>query len=115
MTELIHARQEADDARKSAEAALAEVRATHMQMVQMEKMRAVGELAQGIAHDINNALMAVIGYTDLAEEDLREPDALAKHLTYIRKAAEGRFLHDAAAQPLRAAGYCHARRRDGLE
>ena len=66
VTELVSARQEADHARQDAEDALAAVRATQSQMVQMEKMRAVGELAQGVAHDINNALMAVLGYTELA-------------------------------------------------
>ncbi len=87
VTELVAARQEADAARKDAEDALTSVRAAQSQMVQMEKMRAVGELAQGVAHDINNALMAVLGYTELAEDDLEEPEALANHLATIKKAA----------------------------
>lgn len=88
VTELVHARQEADHARRDAEDALAAVRATQTQMVQMEKMRAVGELAQGVAHDINNALMAVLGYTELAGDDLDDPEALTAHLAIIKKAAE---------------------------
>ncbi len=88
VTELVHARQEADHARRDAEDALAAVRATQTQMVQMEKMRAVGELAQGVAHDINNALMAVLGYTELAGDDLDDPEALTNHLAIIKKAAE---------------------------
>jgi PAS domain S-box-containing protein len=81
VTELVAARQEAEDA-------LAEVRAAQSQMVQMEKMRALGELASGVAHDFNNALMAILGYTELAEEDLTDAQALSAHLAIIRKAAE---------------------------
>lgn len=66
---------------------LAAVRATQTQMVQMEKMRAVGELAQGVAHDINNALMAVLGYSELVMEELDDPKALASHVEMISKAA----------------------------
>lgn len=87
VTELVRARQEADIARCAAEDALAEVRATQTQMVQMEKMRAVGELASGVAHDFNNALMGVLGYTELAEEELHNPEALKAHLAIIKKAA----------------------------
>ena len=88
VTELVHARQEADQARQSAENALAQVQSTQTQMVQMEKMRAIGELASGVAHDFNNALMAILGYTELAEESLDSPEELAEQLAVIRKAAE---------------------------
>src|SRR5205823_4764526 len=57
VTDLVVARQEADAARQDAENALDDVRAAQSQMVQMEKMRALGELASGVAHDFNNALM----------------------------------------------------------
>jgi PAS domain S-box-containing protein len=88
VTELVTARQEADQARRSAEHLLAQVQATQLQMVQVEKMRAIGELASGVAHDFNNALMAILGYTELAEESLDDPEELAKQLAIIRKAAE---------------------------
>jgi nitrogen-specific signal transduction histidine kinase/ActR/RegA family two-component response regulator len=88
VTELVKARQEADQARRSAEHLLAQVQATQLQMVQVEKMRAIGELASGVAHDFNNALMAILGYTELAEESLDSPADLAKQLAIIRKSAE---------------------------
>jgi PAS domain S-box-containing protein len=88
VTELVAAQQEAEAARKSAEDALTEVRTTQSQMLQMEKMRAVGELASGVAHDFNNALMAILGYTELAEDDIEDPQALTAHLAIIKKAAQ---------------------------
>ena len=80
VTELVQARQEAENA-------LEEVRAAQTQMVQMEKMRAIGELASGVAHDLNNALMAVLGYTELAEESLTDEETLQSALNVIKKAA----------------------------
>ena len=43
-----------------------------VQLRQTQKMEAIGTLAGGIAHDFNNILAALIGYADLAKDDIPE-------------------------------------------
>ncbi len=57
------------------------------QLMQSQKMEAVGQLAGGVAHDFNNILTAIVGYTDLlAAESSGNPRQL-EDLEEIRKAA----------------------------
>jgi two-component system, cell cycle sensor histidine kinase and response regulator CckA len=62
------------------------------QLRHAQKMEAIGRLAGGVAHDFNNVLTAVTGYTDLVLERIEdEPDAPSRELTSdvreIRRAA----------------------------
>jgi two-component system, cell cycle sensor histidine kinase and response regulator CckA len=50
-----------------------ERRRMEQQMIQMQKMEAIGTLAGGIAHDFNNLLMGIQGFTSLLLSDL-DPD-----------------------------------------
>ncbi len=58
------------------------------QLVQAQKMEAIGQLTGGIAHDFNNILQAINGYAQLAEQDTHEQHPARESLTEIRKAAE---------------------------
>jgi signal transduction histidine kinase len=46
-----------------------ELSCTQTRLVQAEKMRALGEMAGGMAHDFNNSLCSVLGFLDLALTD----------------------------------------------
>ncbi len=51
------------------EHALTELKDSQRQVVQQERFRAFGEMAGGVVHDFNNALMSIIGYSELLLED----------------------------------------------
>ncbi len=56
------------------------------QLLQSQKLEAIGTLAGGIAHDFNNILAAVIGYTDMAKERAKPETPLARDLDQVLKA-----------------------------
>ena len=58
------------------------------QLRQAQKMEAIGRLAGGIAHDLNNALTAIAGYAELALGLLESPHAARADVEEIRRAAE---------------------------
>jgi two-component system NtrC family sensor kinase len=50
-----------------------DLRRTQEQLLQSEKMSAVGQLISGVAHELNNPLTAVLGYAQLLESEQLEP------------------------------------------
>ena len=53
--------------------ALDELRRTQEQLVRMEKLRALGEMASGVAHDFNNVLAVILGRVQLLQRKLEDP------------------------------------------
>jgi two-component system, cell cycle sensor histidine kinase and response regulator CckA len=57
------------------------------QLRHAQKMEAIGALAGGVAHDFNNMLSVIIGYTELALEQVDPSLELSSNLAEIRQAA----------------------------
>lgn len=69
-------------------AAEEEKRALEEKLVQAEKMEALGRLAGGLAHDLNNILSAVVSYPDLLLMKLPEDSPLYQPLLTIQKSGQ---------------------------
>jgi signal transduction histidine kinase/CheY-like chemotaxis protein len=81
-------RQEAErhlvDKNLELEKALTELKATQQQVIQQERLSAIGQMAAGVAHDFNNTLMPILGFSDL----LLNNDALLGDKVEARKCLE---------------------------
>lgn len=71
-------RLKADESRKELEA----------QLIRAKKMEAVGTLAGGVAHDLNNILSGVVTYPELLLLDMRDDDPLYEPLRNIKHSGE---------------------------
>ncbi len=70
--------------RKRAEAERSELQE---RLQQAQKMESIGRLAGGVAHDFNNMLAVILGYAELAENQVEPSTPLRRDLEQIRKAA----------------------------
>jgi PAS domain S-box-containing protein len=71
-------RVQAEEERKKLESRLQQAR----------KMEAIGTLAGGVAHDLNNILSGLVSYPELVLMDLAEDDPLRKPIAVIRQSGE---------------------------
>lgn len=71
------------------EKAYNELRRTQATILQQERLKALGQMASGIAHDVNNALSPVIGFADLIlKGDYGLKAEAKKYVGHIRTAGE---------------------------
>lgn len=56
-------------------------------LLQGQKLQAMGTLAGGIAHDFNNILYAIIGYIEMAKEDLPQNELVQQNLDKVLSAS----------------------------
>ena len=80
---------DADRARLLArsESSIENLQRLQAQMVQSEKLISLGQLAAGAAHEINNPLTAILGYSDLLADDLALPERTRATASKIREQA----------------------------
>jgi signal transduction histidine kinase len=84
--------------------------ATHEEQVRERRLSAVGQLAAGVMHDVNNALNPIMAAAYLLRHHAESPEAVRDYADRIRKAAEigaatasrvGRFIRQ---EPVHAGG-----------
>lgn len=90
---------------KSLQDQMAELRETQGQLIQSAKLAAIGELASNVAHEINNPLTSIVGFTELIKDE-SNISVIKSHLDIIgnesRRARDivRELLHFARKRPL---------------
>ena len=72
------------------EKALNELKATQRQIIQQERLSAIGQMASGIAHDFNNTLTPILGFSELLlndEQVLSNPARARRFLEMLHTSA----------------------------
>jgi len=93
------------------------------QLLQAQKMEAIGRLAGGIAHDFNNVLTAIMGHAALLSAELKDDGPAAEDVRQIQDSAERAasltrhllaFSRQQVLQPERVDAGMAVRRTEGL-
>jgi signal transduction histidine kinase/ActR/RegA family two-component response regulator len=66
-----------------------ELRRTQQVVVQQERLRALGQMASGVAHDVNNALSPIVAYSELMLNTMPDlPDNARQYLQTINRSGD---------------------------
>ena len=91
ITERKRAERELRNTNQKLRTVLDELHETQNRVIRQERERALTELASGVAHDFNNALSTVRGFTDLllrSPDKLEERDTVRRYLNMVKTAAD---------------------------
>lgn len=81
---IVHVVRDITDKRKAEE----QQEKLQSQLIQMQKMETVGRLAGGVAHDFNNILSAIIGYSELVLQELPKDAEVYQDVETIKESGE---------------------------
>ncbi len=79
------------DSTRQLASTVAELRETEKQVIQQERLRALAQMASGVAHDFNNVLAKILGFNELLlawPENLDDKDKVKKYLQMTSAAAQ---------------------------
>lgn len=86
ITERKDAESDLREVNRRLEGSLVELRCAQQQIVEQERLQAMGGMSGGVAHDFNNALSKILGLTELlltSQEKLRNTETVRDHLRMI--------------------------------
>src|SRR5258706_8875782 len=73
--------------REQLESIVETLKTTQAQLIQSEKLSGIGEFVAGVAHELNNPLTAVMGFSELLKRSDNAPEH-QRHLDLICKSAQ---------------------------
>ncbi|MFQ5840687.1 MAG: GAF domain-containing protein, partial [Candidatus Methylomirabilales bacterium] len=112
ITERKQAEEDLYESNRRLEEALVKLKATQQQVLQQERLRALGQMASGIAHDFNNALSPILGFTELLldhPEYLENKEKVRRYAQMMNTAAR-----DAAGVVRRLREFYRSREEDEI-